>query len=271
MQCRQRLEENEETNGMHFQTYGDLGAKAFGSLGRYMTECLILVAQTGGSIAYLVFIGQNLASVFASIQLDEQYLRPAVFIFLLLLPLEIALSFIRSLSSLAPFSAFADICNVLAMGIVIKEDLQIFDHSKNRSAFNGIWGLPFASGVAVFCFEGFSMTLALEASMAERRKFPWVLLQAFVGITVAYICFGIFGYLAYGNETKDIITLNLPDNWTAVAIKVSANFSLFQIAFMLLMKNCTYKHVQENKNVVQKKSKVLKSINCHVDVCKCQL
>ncbi|RRT55867.1 hypothetical protein B296_00024841, partial [Ensete ventricosum] len=42
-------------------------------------------------------------------------------------------------------------------------------------------------GMAVFCFEGFSMTLALEASMAERRKFPWVLLQAFIGITVAYV------------------------------------------------------------------------------------
>ncbi|CAL9145109.1 amino acid transporter ANT1 [Musa acuminata AAA Group] len=234
VQCRKRLweeeeeeEEEEKANELlHLQTYGDLGGKAFGSIGRYMTELLILAAQTGGSIAYLVFIGQNLSSIFTSIKTKEQHINPAVFIFLLLLPLEIALSFIRSLPSLAPFSAFADLCNILAMAIVIKEDLQIFDNSRNRSAFNGAWGLPFAGGMAVFCFEGFSMTLALEASMAERRKFPWVLLQAFIGITVAYVCFGLFGYLAYGNETKDIITLNLPNNWSAIAVKAGLCIAL---------------------------------------------
>ncbi|KAG6469847.1 amino acid transporter ANT1-like [Zingiber officinale] len=222
VQCRQKLEEKEETNEFpHALNYGDLGAKAFGSIGRCVTEFLILIAQTGGSIAYVVFIGQNLSSIFMAIKTEDHTIMPVVFIFALFLPLEIALSFIRSLSSLAPFSAFADICNVLAMAIVITEDFQRFDKSfAKRPAFNGPWGLPFAGGVAVFCFEGFSMTLALEASMAEKRKFPLVLLQAFTGIMVAYICFGIFGYLAYGEETKDIITLNLLDNWSGIAVKV---------------------------------------------------
>lgn len=107
------------------------------------------------------------------------------------------------------------------MAIVIKEDFQLFkSFTETRRAFNGALGLPFAAGVAVFCFEGFSMTLALEASMAERGKFRRVLSWAFLGITSAYVFFGIFGYLAYGDETKDIITLNLPNNWSAVVVKV---------------------------------------------------
>ena len=216
--CRDKLaeEETEECCHGHY-TYGDLGDRCFGTIGRCLTEILVLVSQAGGSVAYLIFIGQNLHSTFS------QLMSPAGFIFAILLPLQIALSFIRSLSSLSPFSIFADVCNVLAMAIVIKEDLQLFDHPfSHRSAFNGLWAVPFTFGVAVFCFEGFSMTLALEASMAERRKFRWVLSQAVAAIITVYVCFGVCGYLAYGEATKDIITLNLPNNWSSAAVKVSA-------------------------------------------------
>lgn len=221
--CRDKLEaETEEKSTGHF-TYGDLGEKCFGTVGRCLTEILILVSQAGGAVAYLIFIGQNLHSVFG------QVMSPVGFIFAILLPVQIALSFIRSLSALSPFSIFADACNVLAMAIVIKEDLQLFDHPfADRSAFNGLWAIPFSFGVAIFCFEGFSMTLALEASMAERRKFRWVLSQAVVTIIMVYACFGVCGYLAYGEATKDIITLNLHNNWTSAAVKVSLIFiSLF--------------------------------------------
>ncbi|KAG0448732.1 hypothetical protein HPP92_027699 [Vanilla planifolia] len=183
VQCRNKLEEDSNVatgERMQIRSYGDLGAKAFGTTGRYATELLVLISQAG-----------------------------------------VCLSFIHSLSSLAPVSAFADTCNVLAMAIVIKKDFQLFDQfSWRRSAFNGAWGLPFAGGVALFCFEGFSMTLALEASMADRKKFRWVLLMAFIAITIIYVCFGIFGFLAYGDDTKDIITLNLPNDWSAISVKV---------------------------------------------------
>lgn len=226
VQCKDRLEEDNAEEAILIHTYGDLGARAFGTTGRNLTELFVIISQAGGAIAYLVFIGQNLSSVFSAGK-NHYGISPAIFIFLLLLPLEVALSFIRSLPSLAPFSAFADACNVLAMAIVIKEDFQLFkSFSETRRAFNGALGLPFAAGVAVFCFEGFSMTLALEASMAERGKFHRVLSWAFLGITSAYVCFGIFGYLAYGDETRDIITLNLPHNWSATAVKVGLCIAL---------------------------------------------
>uniref|UniRef100_A0A804Q924 Amino acid transporter transmembrane domain-containing protein n=1 Tax=Zea mays TaxID=4577 RepID=A0A804Q924_MAIZE len=183
--CRDKLKEEETEECCHgHYTYGDLGDRCFGTIGRCLTETLVLVSQ-------------------------------------------IALSFIRSLSSLSPFSIFADVCNVLAMAIVIKEDLQLFDHPfSNRSAFNGLWAVPFTFGVAVFCFEGFSMTLALEASMADRRKFRSVLSQAVAAIIAVYVCFGVCGYLAYGEATKDIITLNLPNNWSSAAVKVGLCIAL---------------------------------------------
>ncbi|XP_026662484.2 amino acid transporter ANT1-like isoform X2 [Phoenix dactylifera] len=226
IRCRNKLEEGRDKDGaaVQIQTYGDLGAEAFGVPGRCLTEVLVVISYAGTTVSYLFFMGENLSSVFSSYGIS-----PSAFVFALLLPLEAALSFIRSFSVLAPFSILADACNVLAMAIVLAVDVQQLrkpSGKAKRSAFNGAWSLPFAGGVAVFCFEAFGLTLSLEASMAERKKFPWVLLQAFLGTAAAYICFGVFGYLAYGEDTNDIITLNLPSNWLASIVKVGLCIAL---------------------------------------------
>ncbi|KAI4986016.1 hypothetical protein ZWY2020_018646 [Hordeum vulgare] len=196
LDCRDKLREQEtEEDGLGDErcrhgdggnyTYGDLGERGFGPIGRYFTEAIIIIGQTGGSVAYLVFIGQNLSSV---------------------LP------------------ALSSSTVVLAVLLPAEEDVQLLAERgrpfAGRSAFAGLWGVPFACGVAVFCFEGFCLTLALEASMSNRSRFRPVLLQAIVGVTVVYVGFGVCGYLAYGDATQDIVTLNLPDNWSTAAVKV---------------------------------------------------
>ncbi|KAI6673938.1 hypothetical protein NL676_001844 [Syzygium grande] len=80
--------------------------------------------------------------------------------------------------------------------------------------------------MAVFCFEGFGMTLALEASMKERRTFQKVLAQSFTGIILVYVMFGFFGYMAYGDQTEEIVTLNLPRAWTTVGVQGIGCFGL---------------------------------------------
>ncbi|KAG5055793.1 hypothetical protein AAZX31_03G185800 [Glycine max] len=215
--CREKLA-SEEPLG-ESSTYGDLGYRSFGSPGRYFTEVVIVVAQFAGSVAYFVFIGQNLYSVF-----QGQGLSKASYIFMLV-PVEIGLSWVGSLSALAPFNIFADVCNVIAMGIVVKEDIQRafgegFSFGQRTMITSNIGGLPFAAGMAVFCFEGFGMTLALENSMQDKRKFPILLAQTFGGITLVYILFGFCGYMAFGEETRDIVTLNLPRNWSSLAVQV---------------------------------------------------
>ncbi|KAE9585328.1 putative amino acid transporter, transmembrane domain-containing protein [Lupinus albus] len=217
VRCKEKLASEEPL--VESRTYGDLGNRCFGTPGRYLAELLISVALCGGSVAYLVFIGQNLHSVFQS---DGLSLASYIF---MLVPVEIGLSWIGSLSALAPFSIFADICNALAMGIVVKEDIgkalvSGFSFEERTTITSNIGGLPFAAGMAVFCFEGIGMTLALENSMQDRAKFPKLLAQTFGGITFVYILFGFCGYIAFGEETRDIVTLNLPRNWSSIAVQV---------------------------------------------------
>ncbi|ONK68775.1 uncharacterized protein A4U43_C05F15870 [Asparagus officinalis] len=62
--------------------------------------------------------------------------------------------------------------------------------------------------------------------MSKGRKFPIVVLQAFVVVVAMSISFGAFGYMAYGEETEEIITLNLPNSWSAVCVKLGLCISM---------------------------------------------
>ncbi|XP_062102095.1 amino acid transporter ANT1-like [Humulus lupulus] len=228
VKCREKLalevEEEEDKDSTSKRTYGDLGYECMGTTGRFIVESFLLISYCGSCVANLVFIGQNLSSVI------KGHLNSSFYI-LFLVPLEIGLSWIRSLSSIAPFSIFANICNILAMGIVVKEDVEqvfkgefSFDERTTITSYLG--GLAFAGGVALFCFEGFGMTLSIEASMRDKTTFPKVLAHAFNGIAFLYALFGFIGYMAYGDQTKDIITLNLTHNWWAIAVKMGMCFGL---------------------------------------------
>ncbi|GLJ23089.1 hypothetical protein SUGI_0435880 [Cryptomeria japonica] len=211
VKCRDKVE---QLSNVSILTYGDLARHTYGKIGCYVAETMVIISQCGGCIAYLVFIGQNLSSVFTG-SADKYSFFICIFV-----PVEIALAWVRTLTSLSPFSVFADICNLLAIAIVIKDDLGSFQGLEKADAFTSYQALPFVAGVAVFCFEGFSMTLSLETSMREPQRFGSVLGCAFFFLATVYTGFGLIGYLAYGSETQDIITLNLPNDWSTVAVKV---------------------------------------------------
>lgn len=215
--CRKKLE---QMGHFDVSSYGDIGGEAYGKVGRYAAETMVVICQCGGCVAYMVFIAQNLSSIFTG-SIDKYPL-----IIYLLIPIEIVLSWIRSLSSLAPLSLLADACNVLAIAMVIKDDLQSLRGWNEVSSFTDWGGLLFAAGVAVFSYEGFSMTLPLESSMRKPEEFGRVLGLSFLVLGAVYTGFGFSGYVAYGSKTLEIITLNLPSDWCTVGVKVGLCIAL---------------------------------------------
>ncbi|KAJ9675728.1 hypothetical protein PVL29_024586 [Vitis rotundifolia] len=45
------------------------------------------------------------------------------------------------------------------------------------------------------------------------------LIQAFCGLTFVYVLLGLNGHLAYGDQTLDIVTLNLPQCWSSMVVQ----------------------------------------------------
>eukprot|EP00041_Stephanoeca_diplocostata_P022725 m.544669 g.544669 ORF g.544669 m.544669 type:complete len:283 (+) comp22140_c0_seq2:123-971(+) len=90
-------------------------------------------------------------------------------------------------------------------------------------------GTPFFLGVAIYCYEGAGMIIALSTSVPKdhRHKFPRVFKLALAVITALYMFFGASGYISYGNDTEKIITLNMPSGPFPNIVKGCLCFSLF--------------------------------------------
>lgn len=206
-------------------TYSDIGFATLGRIGRYTIDTALLISQVGFCCAYLIFITENLASFFPVVS-KNQWL-------VLILPPLLFLTMIPDLGRLAIFSLIAQISNLFAFAVVFWFD---FDHlhlasNEHRKEFS-IKGFPFFFSVAIYCFEGAGMILSLEQSLCPtiRSQFKRYFVWTIVAITLLYVTFGCSGYLSYGPETKDIITLNLPSDRGlnfADMVKGCLCFSLF--------------------------------------------
>lgn len=246
------------------QCMSDLGFVTFGKVGRAVVDVAIILSQGGFCVAYLIFIGENLASVFKggdelqpNIVNSRQGLfggewtfglnwqSKAVYVWLLF-PFQAWLASIRSLTHLAPFSMFADVANIMAMCVVLSYDfLELKDKGIGTvKAFTG-WGtLPFVMGVAIYAYEGFGLVLPIESHMKDRSKFGSTLATALGFITTLFVIFAACGYFAFGEATKDIITLNLGPTWQTTVVKLALCFGLF-FTFPVMM--CPVHEVVERR------------------------
>ncbi|KAG0572037.1 hypothetical protein KC19_VG064100 [Ceratodon purpureus] len=235
--CRRHL----ETEGIveNIDTYSELGYHTLGKFGQVSVDAMIVLSQGGFCVAYLIFIGENLASVFSrekahslgssgaleSFQglefMGLSWKTKEVYVWIIF-PFQVLLAYIRSLTHLAPFSMFADIVNVAAMSVVMTTEFAgiVTGHGEHVVAFTGWKNLLFSIGVAIYAVEGISLVLPLESETRERSKFARILAAAMCCITFLYTTFGLLGYLAFGEYTKDIVTLNLGNSWQTIVVKI---------------------------------------------------
>ncbi|XP_043226186.1 amino acid transporter ANT1-like isoform X1 [Amphibalanus amphitrite] len=210
----------------HEITYGDLGFYAYAEKGRWLVDGTVIVSQIGFCCAYLIFISENLSTYVSGVS-TSQWL-------VLFLPLLYMLCLLRKLEKLAVFSIFAQISTIMAFAVVFWFD---FEHYYVMERFHprefSSRGFPFFFAIAIYCYEGAGMILSLENSLAEhvRPKFKMYFGRTMFWVTALYVVFGCSGYISFGPETREIITLNLPPSDGtidfAMVVKCCLCFSLF--------------------------------------------
>ncbi|WCJ40017.1 Transmembrane amino acid transporter family protein [Euphorbia peplus] len=109
-------------------------------------------------------------------------------------------------------------------------------------AFGGLSMFFYGMGVALYAFEGVGMVLPLESEMKEKDKFGATLALGMGFISLLYGSFGVLGYFAFGNETKDIITANLGSGLISSFVQLGLCINLF-FTFPLMM-NPVYEIVE---------------------------
>ncbi|RLN94007.1 hypothetical protein BBJ28_00026267, partial [Nothophytophthora sp. Chile5] len=196
VQCKYKLKQQ----GKNITKYGEIGYFAMGKAGSMVVNTALVVSQTGFCIAYLIFIASN-AHKFLDVS-KELVVSVCV-------PPLIGFSLLKHMKELAYVALLADFMCILGLIVVLKIDLSYMplDHD-SIEAVGVLSGVPFFFGVASYCFEGVGMVLPLENSMQNKGNFTPILVSTVVIVTSLYATFGICGYLAFGEATDAVITLN---------------------------------------------------------------
>lgn len=211
-------------------SFGDLGHAVYGAPGRHAVDAMLVLSQASFCVGYLMFISNTMAHLYpigADSPASPLLTAKALFIWAML-PFQLGLNSIKTLTLLAPLSIFADAVDLGAMGVVLGQDASIWLANKPPVfAFAGPAEILYGLGVAVYAFEGIGMVLPLEAEAADKRRFGATLALSMAFIAVMYGLFGAMGYLAFGAATRDIITTNLGTGWLSVLVQLGLCINLF--------------------------------------------
>nr|GEU36852.1 amino acid transporter ANTL1-like [Tanacetum cinerariifolium] len=226
-------------------SFGDLGFAVCGPIGRLAVDFMIIASQAGFCVGYLIFIGNTLANLFHSTgTVSRHYLNASPYIWGLqaktfyiwsCFPFQLGLNAIPTLTLLAPMSIFADIVDLGSMGVVMVEDVSvILKSSIDVHAFGSFRMFCYGLGVALFSFEGIGMALPLESEARDKKKFGSVLAWAMMFIAAMYGLFGVLGYFAFGENTRDIVTANMGKGVLSGLVQLGLCVNLF-FTFPLMM------------------------------------
>ncbi|XP_009780484.1 amino acid transporter AVT3B-like [Nicotiana tabacum] len=234
---RRRIES--QLKAVKVSSFGDLGFAVCGPVGRFAVDAMIVLSQAGFCISYLIFVANTLAYLFnySITKPDPKILgfSPKSVYIWGCFPFQLGLNSIPTLTLLAPLSIFADIVDLGAMGVVMVEDVMIY--LTNRPVlemFGGFNVFFYGLGVAVYAFEGIGMVLPLESETRDKDKFGKILGLAMAFISLMFGAFGILGYFAFGEDTKDIITTNLGQGLLSSLVQIGLCINLF-LTFPLMM------------------------------------
>lgn len=164
---------------------------------------------------YFVFL--QVAAYYMGVKEEEMEIR--IFIIALLIPL-IFMVWIRNLKYLAPVSMLANFLMAVGLGItfyyLVGTGELNFDKVK---LFTPPSQWPEFFSLTIFAMEAIGVVMPLENAMRTPKAllgFCGVLNRGMSGVTLVYILLGFLGYLRYGDEVGDAITLNLDQTLMSV-------------------------------------------------------
>ncbi|XP_071522232.1 neutral amino acid uniporter 4-like [Panulirus ornatus] len=241
--CAHELKERLGINGLdyaevgyHAFSTGPASLRQFASTARSILNSFLTITQLGFCCVYVVFMAANIKQV-VDCKLPGNDIDIHGYMGILLIPL-LAISMIRSLKVLAPFSLVSNVFLGLGLVITFHYLLQDIPSSYDRPEFKSWKQLPLFLGTSIYAFEGIGVVLPLERKMTNPEDFRGcngVLNTAMILVTCGYIAVGFFGYLKYGDAVHGSITLNLPpgDN-LAQLVKILMALAIYMTYSLML-------------------------------------
>ncbi|KAI3784830.1 hypothetical protein L1987_43936 [Smallanthus sonchifolius] len=196
------------------RSYPDIGSRAFGNTGKAIVSITMHIELYLVATGFLILEGDNLSNLFPDMDFDVFGYRIGVksgFIVLVALVI-LPTSWLDNMSILSYISASGVLASIIILGSVIwagAVDGIGFQEKGELVNWNGI---PTAISLYAFCYCAHPVFPTLYNSMRNQHQFSKVLPLCFVLCTVTYSMMGVIGYLMFGSNVEEQITLNLPTN-----------------------------------------------------------
>lgn len=193
-------------------SFGDMGGKIFGPYFRNLINFSLVISQIGFSSAYIVFVAENLRAFVLAVTRCKTDIGVGLMI-LMQMFIFLPLSLYRNINHIQKLALLADAFILLGLCYVYYYDVKtIVDQGgvgPGIKQFNPeYWTLLI--GTAIFTFEGVGLVIPIQSGMADPSKFPKVMGTVMLIVTVVFISAGALSYVAYGENTKTVILLNMP-------------------------------------------------------------
>lgn len=196
-------------------SYGMLGERAFGKIGKRAVNVSLVLSQIGFCCTYLIFIEKNIRDVIMHVTACKIMPGPWLMI-ALQIPIYTPLTWVRKIKYFAMTNLLADVLVLFGLLYILSYSAEHMAEAKEPAEWHNFnaqnYGLFL--GTAVYVFEGIGLVLPIYNSMdaSIRHTFPKVL-KTTIGFLVSFFCvFAGVVYAAFGTETQAVVTLNLPSN-----------------------------------------------------------
>ncbi|KAH9117890.1 hypothetical protein LEN26_012395 [Aphanomyces euteiches] len=187
-------------------TFGEVSKRILGHRGKAVVNVFLVGTQLSFCCVYFTVVATNLHAILPAKVAQEFQERQII---LLVFPVILGLSWIRSLHSITPFSAFANVAVFLGIAIVFYYTLSYVP--SDATAFHPSEALTWQRlaefyGTAVYSFEGIGLVLPMEKDMQEKHRFRGVLLTTMACILVLFLLLGEMPVLAFGTIESGSMT-----------------------------------------------------------------
>ncbi|CAI5442275.1 unnamed protein product [Caenorhabditis angaria] len=210
--------------------YGNMAYKAtqasykplrrFAPISKFIVNSSLIILQLGICCVFYIFVVYHLHELLEFL-MENPPSRATLFP--LVLPAFILLCSLSSMRALSLVSLGGNFLMLIALAVIMFQ-LVTCEHKKleDLPVYTDIRGIVTAAGAILYALEGQAMVLPLENRMKrpEDMTGPFGVLSIGVGMVVIIYSFaGFFGFLAFGDDVQDTVTLNLPNNELGIFVK----------------------------------------------------
>ncbi len=193
-------------------SFGDIGGIIYGEWMRKLILGSIVLSQIGFVAAYTVFTAENLQAFVLAVTKCGTHVKIAWFIIMQMI-IFLPFSLFRDIGKLGFTALIADAFIIIGLAYLFYYDILTLSTQglADIILFNkNDWTLFI--GTAIFTFEGIGLIIPIQESMRHPAKFPKVMFNSMVIMSVIFITMGAVSYAAYGSKTETVVLLNLPQD-----------------------------------------------------------